>query len=46
VDKCYLGPRAAFEGILLMWDRRIVENVSRIDTSLCAELTHILPYLV
>jgi hypothetical protein len=27
-------------------DRRMVENISRIDASLCAELTHILPYLV
>ena len=26
VDWIYLGARGAFEGILIMWDRRVVEN--------------------
>lgn len=27
MDWCYLGLRGAFERILLMWDRRIVEKI-------------------
>jgi hypothetical protein len=27
VDWCYLGSLGAFGGILLMWDRRVVEKI-------------------
>jgi exonuclease III len=27
VDQSYLGSRGAYEGILLMWDRRVMEKI-------------------
>jgi hypothetical protein len=29
VDRCYLGSRGAFRGILLLWDRRVVEKIEK-----------------
>jgi hypothetical protein len=29
VDRCYLGSIGAFRGILLLWDRRVVEKIEK-----------------